>query len=407
MDRIWVKRLLPVAIIILALLIGRVLVALQAEPVKKPKVQPSPNVEILTVERGPLQLLVNSQGTVAAKRTVAWASEVAGRVIWVAPEFVEGAEVSAGTPLLKLDTTDYRVAVAEAEASLADANLALTEEMNEYRRGTTYRANNQQAASADLRQPKLAQVEAKVKAAEERLRQAKLDLGHTEIKAPFAAVIDKKAVDLGQYVAVNSTLFHLLGLDSAEVRLPITATDIGFLPGFITTMTDARPAVTLTADFGPLKQQWQGELVRVERRIDTDTRTYFAVVEVQKPYDTSLHASPLTVGLFVDALIEGITVNDSVRIPRQALHDDHFVYLVENQRLQRREVAVLRHEKGVVVVSEGLHNGDQLVMTKLDLMVDGMKVTAVPAKSKVVAAALATPQNAESDLPKGALNNDQ
>ncbi len=376
MSHTRVKRLLPVIIIALAVLLGQGLMALQGNPSKKTKVEVSPNVEVLTINRGRQQLYVNSQGTVSAKRTIAWASKVAGRVVWVAPEFMEGTEVAEGVLLLKLDPIDYRVAVANAEASLADANLALTEERSEFRRGTNYRASQQQSAAGSLRQPKLAQVEARVKAAQETLRQAQQDLAATEIKAPFAAIIDNKQVDLGQYVTPGNTLFNLLSTDKAEVRLPITPASIGFIH-IAEEGESLLPKVELMASFGRIKRYWQGRLVRVESRVDSDTRTFFAVAEVDQPYNETIHGSALPVGLFVDATIEGVSIADGVRIPVAALHDNHFVYLVDDGLLQRREVQVLQREDQTVVISGGLDDGDQLVMTKLDLMVEGMHVTVV------------------------------
>lgn len=402
MSHTWVKRLLPVAIIIIALLIGWALVSMQSSPVKKPNVQPSPNVEVVTISRQPFQLTVNSQGTVTAKRKIEWASKVAGRVIWVAPEFVEGAEVEAETLLMKLDPIDYEVAVAEAQANLADANLTLTEERNEFRRGTNYRANNALEAATSLRQPKLAQVEASYKAAEAKLKQAQADLAATKIKAPFTAVIDNKQVDLGQYVSTGTVLFNLLNTKTAEVRLPVTTADIGFIQAQIP-LNGHYPQVKLSASFGRSEQSWMGQLVRIERRVDRDTRTFFVVAEVDQPYDLQRHVMPLSMGLFVDAEIEGISVSAAVRIPRAALHDDRFVYLVNDGVLQRDDVTVLRREYDSVVISQGLEDGDQLVMTKLDLMVEGMKVSAMPQTTALKSTLSDAKKSTEPDAIKQAV----
>ncbi len=377
MSQVWLKRLLPVAIIVVAVLIAQAMIALQTAPAKKPNVQPSPNVEVRTIKNEPLTLSVRSQGTVGARRTIEWASEVAGRVIWVSPDFVEGAHVEAGTLLMKLDPTDYQVALAEAEANVADANLSLTEERNEFRRGTTYRANNNQSAAASLRQPKLALVEARYKAAEEKLKQAKADLVATEIRAPFDAVVDNKQVDLGQYVSSNAVLFTLYSTNTAEVRLPVTAAEIYFIEAIPAEGAEL-PRVELSASFGVNRQQWQGRLVRIERRVDANTRTFFVVADVDQPYNTEKYPIPLSVGIFVDAVIDGITVDKGVRIPRSALHGDRFVYVVDNGTLVSRAVTVARRERDAIVISDGLEDGDQVVMTKLDLMVEGMQITVIP-----------------------------
>lgn len=383
MSNQWLRRLLPVVIIALALLLALGLMSIKTDIPLTATLQARANVEVMTIERGPLQLTVHSQGMVTSKRRIEWASEVAGRVIWVAPELIEGAEVAADTLLLKLDSSDYRVAVAEAQASLADANLALTEERNESRRGASYRADNQQSSNTSLRQPKLAQVEARLNAAREKLLQAQQDLAAVEIKAPFAGIIDKKHVDLGQYVTTGMRLFNFLGVDVAELRLPITAAEIGFIP----TSNNDYSKVLLTANFGRQQRQWEGRLVRIERRVDADTRSFFAVAEVAQPYNKDLHPVPLTVGLFVEASIAGIKLDHGVRIPSSAVHDNRYVFLVKDGRLQRQHVDVMRREMVTVVIGDGLMDGDQLVLTKLDLMVEGMPVMAPPlvkAKDKLI-----------------------
>ena len=152
MSKSWVKVLLPVAIIVAAILVARGLSLFKSHPPHHPQVPSSPTVEVRLIQPAPMQLYVQSQGTVTAKRQIEWASEVAGRVNWVSSSFVEGGLVAAEELLLKLDPTDYKVAEAEALASLAEANLALTEERNEYRRGTNYRANTQQDINTGLRQ---------------------------------------------------------------------------------------------------------------------------------------------------------------------------------------------------------------------------------------------------------------
>jgi RND family efflux transporter MFP subunit len=312
----------------------------------------------------------------------------------MSPDFVEGAHVPAGALLMKLDPIDYIVAVAEATANLADANLSLTEERNEFRRGTSYRANNKQEVASSLRQPKFALVEARYKAAEEKLKQAKADLAATEISAPFDAVVDNKQVDLGQYVASNAPLFSLFSTTTAEVRLPVTAAEIYFIDA-IPAAGGVMPKVQLSASFGITRQQWQGRLVRVERRVDANTRTFFVVADVDKPYDTERYTIPLSVGLFVDAVIDGITIEQGVRVPRSSLHDDNYVYVVNDGTLTSRAVTVARRAKDSIVISDGLNNGDQLVMTKLDLMVEGMRVTAMSENRNETELSVGSPVAAE------------
>jgi RND family efflux transporter MFP subunit len=330
----------------------------------------------VTVSRGPVQLSIESQGTVQPKRRIELISEVTGRIIWVSEQLVNGGLVREGEVLLRIDPIDYQLAVAEAKATLADASLKLKEEQAEFKRGTAYKASNKQASSQSLRQPKLLQVQAQYDAAGERVRQAERDLDNTEVKVSFDAIIDHKKIDLGQYVSTGTVLMSLLGTDTAEIRLPMTAEDIGFVAPAVLD-SGVWPAVELRARLGKLHLSWQGRLVRSERRVDELTRVYYLVAEVDDPYGLHTDKTPLTVGLFVDATLEGVVVEEASELPRSALHLDRFIYLVKDGSLVKREVEVLRRDARSIVVGEGLDAGESVILTRLDLMVDGMPVQAI------------------------------
>ena len=372
----WLKRLLPLVILVGAVVLGSLMVALRGEVPRQPKVQPRPMVDVVTVSRGPVQLSIESQGTVQPKRRIELISEVTGRIVGVSEQLVNGGLVREGEVLLSIDPIDYQLAVAEAKAALADASLKLKEEQAEFKRGTAYKATNKQTNTESLRQPKLLQVQAQYDAAGERLRQAERDLENTKVKVPFDAIIDNKKIDLGQYVITGAVLMSLLGTDTAEIRLPMTANDIGFVAPAVLD-SGVWPAVELRARLGKLKLSWQGRLVRSERRVDELTRVYYLVAEVDDPYGLHTDKTPLTVGLFVDATLEGVVVEEASELPRSALHLDRFIYLVKEGALLKREVEVLRRDARSVVIGEGLEAGERVILTRLDLMVDGMPVQAV------------------------------
>ena len=305
---------------------------------------------------GPVAVAVRSRGTVTPRRDIELVSEVSGRVIEVAPEFVEGGQVRAGATLLRIDPIDYEVALSDAQAALASARLSLAE------------------VQVVLMKAAIEEAEARVQAAKDRVRQARADLANTRITAPFDAIVDGKRADIGQYVQTGTAVMRLMGTALVEVRLPVLAADVPFLR-YGRQPDGSWPAVQLTANFGDVEHRWPARLMRVEQRVDEQTRVFYLVAEVDSPYDPQRYAMPLTVGLFVQADIPGREIPAATRLPRSALHAGHYVYLVEQGVLVKREVQPLRHEGGAVIVGEGLGEGDRVVLSQLDLMVEGMAVT--------------------------------
>ena len=177
------------------------------------------------------------------------------------------------------------------------------------------------------------------------------------------------------YVQAGSALMRLLGTASVEVRLPLLASDVphvryGQLPD------GSWPEAELTARFGDVTRSWPARLLRMEQRVDEQTRVFYLVAQVDAPYDTTRHPWPLSVGLFVEADIRGAEIPMATRIPRSALYDGDAVYVLEQGSMRKRPVTVLRREQDSVIVGAGLAGGDQVILSRLDIMADGMPAAA-------------------------------
>jgi RND family efflux transporter MFP subunit len=358
----WLRWLLPVAVIALALLAAQVMIASREELPRRAVEPPAPLVDVMTVRAGRQQVWIGSQGTVRPLQQIDLVSEVSGRVVWVSPEFLTGARVDAGTTLLRIDPIDYELAVSEARSALASAELRLAD------------------ARALQRRAAVDEAEAALRAARDRLRRAEADLAQTEISAPFAAVIDERSVDLGQFVGIGSPLMSLLGTELAEVRLPILPPDLPFVEHGRGS-DGSWPRVVVGASFGGLRHEWQGRAARLENRVDPQTRVYYLVAQIEAPYDADRHGRALAVGQFVDARIEGRELERAFVVPRAAIHDGSTVYLLDENRLHRQPVTVARIDEGEALVTDGLADGDRIVVSRLDLMVEDMVVTATEVES--------------------------
>jgi len=349
------KLSVPFIIIVAAVSLSWAMIISRAELPRREVVTPVPLVKVMTIEPATLKVSIRSQGTVQAMQEIDLVSEVSGRVISVAPEFVTGGHVQAGTLLLEIDPIDYEVAITEAQAALASAKLRLSE------------------VKVVLMRAAIDEAEANVKAAQARLRAARADLNNTKIVAPFNAVIDSKRVDLGQFISTGLPLMRLLSTDIAEVRLPVLASDIPFIQTGQTAQ-GKWPDVLFTAQRGNTQLRWHGQIARLEQRVDMETRVFYLVAQVKLPYQNAEGTEPFSVGLFVDATIEGKEIPNAVRIPRSALHEGKFVFLIKDRRLKKRAVDVLRREQDSILIEQGLDAGDVLALSRLHLMVEGTLV---------------------------------
>jgi multidrug efflux pump subunit AcrA (membrane-fusion protein) len=343
----------PLAILGTALVVAALMIISKPELRARDSRLPLPLVEVQRVQKESLPVTVVAYGNVAAAQELEMAAQVTGRIIWKSEQFEPGVVVPADTPLLRIDATDYRLALAEARQALASAELALADA----------RALRQSAREKEA--------EAVVASARARIERAERDLDNTEIRVPYDAVIDQQLVELGQFISTGTRIGRILGTARAEVRLPIPPQDILFLDG------DSRAPVRLTSTVGASPRSWEGVLTRIEARVDEQTRVFPAIVSVARPLDRERHAQPLPFGLFLRAEIPGRAIADSVRIPQSALHGESDVFLFVDGSLRRVTVEVARINGGQALVTEGLSGGDAVVTTRLDLMFDGMQVALV------------------------------
>ncbi|RUO72469.1 efflux RND transporter periplasmic adaptor subunit [Pseudidiomarina sediminum] len=373
------RAVLPPTIIILAIILLFVLSSMRPQLPKRSMERPAALVEVQEVVPENLNLAVQGQGNVMPKHTTSLVTQVSGQVIEIAPNFNNGGFFKEGEVLLRIDPSDYEVALQNAAANLAQAQATLAEESARARVAKEEWESLElgEIPSLGLREPQVASAVAGVKSAEAAYAKAKRDLERTEVRAPFDGLLQNKNVDLGQYVNLGSQVGQLLGTKVAEIRVPLSDRDLAYLnlPDF--SQNDAFPQVQLSSNVAGQTYHWQGHLVRSEGILDNNSRVIYGVVEVDDPYNRQgqTHPQVLRFGRFVQLDIEGKFVENVVRIPRFALTIDGNVWVVDDERrLQRRSVSILRQEENDLVISDGLQRGDKVVLTQLSNALPSMKV---------------------------------
>lgn len=230
-----------------------------------------------------------------------------------------------------------------------------------------------------LRKPQLAEAMAGVQAAEAELQEAERDLQRTRIKVPYDGLVRSKQVDVGQYVAPGTPLGVTFAIDIAEIRLPLSGSDLAFLDLPSATRLDKahRVPVTLAAESVGISRQWQAEIVRTEGVVDEISRVTYAVAEFIDPYGVlgKSDQAELKMGTFVRAEIQGLRADNVIVLPRALLQADDTVLVANDERkLEIRQVTVLRAEPRSVYISDGLTGGELIVTTSIGAPIPGTQL---------------------------------
>lgn len=330
------------------------------------------------------RLRVAAQGTVEPRREIPLVVEVDGRIAWLPPTFASGGSFAEGDVLVRLDQTDMRDRLQEADAEFHLAQAEARQAAADLGR------RRELAAREILSEAGLDDAVARRDVARARMRRAEAlrsraarDLERTEVNAPFAGRIRKAHVDLGQFVSRGTPLATIFATDVAEIRLPISIRDVDKLAipasAIAGAVLQAGPPVQLSARIGRRHHAWTARVTRIEAALDAQDRTVVLVAEVHDPHGAgvSTHDLPLGPGLFVEAVVEGRMVDEAVVLPRAALADDERLAVVdEEDRLRLRSVRVAGWEDESAIVV-GVQPGERICLRFPRGGIDGMRVSPV------------------------------
>ena len=358
---------LILGIIAAALVATWAMFGLREEPPKREQVELDPLVEVMKLETMTTSFTVRSQGNVRPRTETVLSAEVSGTIVSLSEKYVAGGVFGSNEVLMRIDPTNYTVALDQAEALVKQRQIEY--DGADKLRSQGYRAEAEYASAA-----------AALATGQAELVKARRNLERTYIRLPYAGIVRSKEVDLGQFVSPGTRLGVTFATDVAEVRLPLTDLDLAFLElpdaaDFSATGVPSGPAVTLRATQKGKVAEWRGHIVRTEGVVDEKSRVTYAVAQVDDPYRMQSDGAALPIGTFVSALIAGLMAEDVIRVPRSAVRGaDELLFVDAESTLRIRKVDIVRADAEFVYLADGTLAGELVVLTALEAPVNGMPV---------------------------------
>jgi RND family efflux transporter MFP subunit len=329
-----------------------------------PAATPSLTVSVALPEQQSLPRRITASGSVAAWEQMSLGVELSGQR--VAEVLVEvGDVVSAGQPLLTLDTRALQMDVRQAEAALAQAEANLTVASANARRGERLKQDQLIAASdADQLIAGELGASAQRQTARAQLDNARLRLGFATLRAPDDGVISQRLVQPGQVVSAGSELLSLIRKGRLEWRAELPENDlIRISPGV--------PVELRGPDGGAVA----GQVRAVSPALDARSRT--GVVYADLPEPGALRAGMYAQGDLVLAAAPARTLPDSAIVERDGYR---FVFVLgEGDVVAQRRVDIGARHDGIVEIREGLQADERVVVEGAGFLADGDLVRVVPA----------------------------
>ena len=113
----------------------------------------------------------------------------------------------------------------------------------------------------------------------------------------------------------------------------------------------------------------KGKIVRTESEKDYQTKMEVLIAKIDANKNNIL-----TIDQFLEAEIIGIKLENSIQIPRSMVRDSSVWVVDTDSKLRKRKVDILRYEKEMAILKNGIIKGDNLLMSRMNILVDGMLV---------------------------------
>ena len=225
-----------------------------------------------------------------------------------------------------------------------------------------------------LRKPQLQMQKAMVESARAAVKKAELMLERTEIKAPFDAVVQSADVDIGDQVSPAKVLGRLVYTGVYWVRVSVKISDLHWI--FIAGEGKENGSkVVISLAGGRIKN---GTVIKRLPDIEPYGRMARLLVAVENPLKVdSVYGRnmPMLLGEYVRARIFGPEEKNVYRIPREALRDDNKLWLLtEDRHLKVVDADLVWADRDMVTVRKNWDAGARLIVSDLDVVVDGMKL---------------------------------
>ncbi|MFN7178531.1 efflux RND transporter periplasmic adaptor subunit [Hyphomonas sp.] len=374
----------PIAIIAILGVGGFIAIqAMKPEPEKNEEPRAGLNVFAEPVREGALTLTVSAQGEVKPRREIVVAPQISGRISFVSPDFIDGGFIRRGQVLIRVEAQDYELGVVRARSTVASAEQRLAREIAESELALQDLEDLGMSDASPLarREPQLAEARASLEAAKAQLQDAELALARTAVVAPFDGRVRERAVDIGQVVAPGQSLGRIFGTDVVEVSLPLKDAELGRLGlpiAFAASEATPGPEVVFTATVGGEPRSWRGTVVRTGAAINPQTRQINVIAELPDPFGKGAdNGAPMAPGLFVNAQIQGRSLDQVLIAPRAALRGTDKLYIgdPESGKLSIRTVDVAFSDKDGAYFHEGAAAGELAIISPIQAPFDGMSLT--------------------------------
>jgi multidrug efflux system membrane fusion protein len=325
-------------------------------------------VPVATIAKKAIPIYLDYSARTESISNIALQAKVSGYIRQ--QQVPDGTDVKAGDLIYTIDPRDFQAALDQAKAQAQRDAAALDYARGNLERGSTLaKSGNLAKDTLDQRASAAGQAEAALAMDQAAVRAAELNLGYTEIRAPFAGRLGRNQAPVGALVSVaGAPLNTLVQLDPIYVTFNPSETDLAEIQ-------KARGGGKIAADItlpGETQAPHKGELTFIDNAVDRSTGTIVARATIDNADFSLLPGQYVRIRLAIG------TEPDALMVPQTALGSSQlgkYVYVVgEGNKVDQRLVSLGPTDGGLVAIMKGVSEGERVINGNLQKIGPGALV---------------------------------
>ena len=353
------------------------------------KILQEENTEVFLVETEKIILKDNKPeylfyGNIVAQNQVDVISKLSGKIIKVSPKVLSNDYFEKGEKIFELDTFNYKQELIKKKSELEELrnelkskNLIFSElekqqalSKKNYDRkaqlvGDIVTRKNLEDAATELSinnakvldiKSNIQTILSNIKIAESQVNVAQRNLTDTVYRAPFSGKLVNSSIEVGAEVSTGRILGKLLNTSDLSVQFFVGESIYTLISNIL-----GKEAQVFWKKSN-YKKNYSAKVFYIDSAINKER----AGLNIKAKLEEISENDPIKPGVFVEVVIQGLTLQESFLVDENSIYEDTFIYVLERNKALRTKVNVEGFAKEKVIITGKNLNNKKIILTRIN-----------------------------------------
>ncbi|RPH08711.1 MAG: hypothetical protein CBD54_001165 [Alphaproteobacteria bacterium TMED194] len=323
-------------------------------------------------------------GNIVAQNQVDVISQLPGKIIKISPKVLSNDYFEKGEKIFELDSFNYKQELIKKKSELEELrnelkskNMIFSElekqqilSKKNYDRKTklvgdivTKKNLEDAATELSINNAKVLDVKSNIqtilsniKVAESQVKLAQRNLTDSVYRAPFSGKLDNSFIEVGVEVSTGRILGKLLNTLDLSVQFFVGESIYTHLSNILG--KDAQ-VFWKKSNF---KKNYSAKVFYIDSAVNKER----AGLNIKAKLEEISKNDPIKPGVFVEVVIQGVTIQESFLVDENSIYEDKFIYILEGNKAVRTKINVEGFAKEKVIITGNKLNNKKIIVTRIN-----------------------------------------